>query len=38
MRPNQNYVITAHEQDKQQEIFDKVKFAYDNIPDVKMVD
>lgn len=30
---NQNRVITAHTQEKQQEIFQKAKVAYENIPD-----
>ena len=30
---NETIVITAHERDKLKEIFRKVKFAYDNLPD-----
>jgi len=33
-KENQNIVITAHNQEKQQEIFAKAKLAYENIPSV----
>jgi len=30
---NQTCIITAHKQNKMQELFEKAKFAYDNLPD-----
>lgn len=31
--PNQNIIITAHKQEKQREIFTKVKYAFEQIPE-----
>lgn len=33
MYSNQTVIITAHQQNKLQELFEKVKFAYDNLPE-----
>ena len=31
---NQTMIITAHKRDKQIEIFQRVKYAYENMPDI----
>jgi hypothetical protein len=32
MYSNQTVIITAHKQEKLQELFEKAKFAYNNLP------